>query len=308
MRSAAFHFLNTPSQTTSVGTLDVNPHLQSADRLRGEPHIGGGYGSDKVSRNGDKNGCFGRASVSTSSHRKYLSQRPVFISQLLRATRVGVATLMVDGFPCETVCFAARVVRCGVVAATKGEASKGCTVLLLSDGTGIVPVIQYNTDCAHRVNDLGKASGSYSASFTLGNSFAHALYEGLMAGDSGAAGSRLLPPVASPGNLPFYRGLEVPTVNECDYVFVSGRLAFADTSIDTQQVVREAHEFIFGTEDSPVHQCHDHRKDGATRSSICVRGNVRIINDMNEINFWMLSALETHARLLAKKVDAATIF
>ncbi|ESL06567.1 hypothetical protein TRSC58_05757 [Trypanosoma rangeli SC58] len=79
------------------------------------------------------------------------------------------------------------------------------------------------------------------------------------------------------------------TICENDYVFVVGWLAFADASKEVRHLLQGAVDFVTGGDGT--------KADG---NCFCVRGTVRLINDMNEIHFWALAALESHVRLLRK--------
>ncbi|KAH9588959.1 hypothetical protein LSM04_007219 [Trypanosoma melophagium] len=194
--------------------------------------------------------------------------RPVFLGPLLRASRVGDSAVLLDGFHCATVCFCGRVVRIERPVCNK-SASTLCpyTAILVSDNTGIIAVMQYHTSKDIDVTSSQMDGVSEDAAFE-GN----------------------IPTIVEAACTTDFSELDEIPIRESDYVFVLGRLAFPDNSKEVRRVVQGALEFVANDVLLKSGNCP------------CVRGSVRLINDMNEIHYWILSALETHKRLLSKKV------
>ncbi|KEG07153.1 hypothetical protein DQ04_10731020 [Trypanosoma grayi] len=251
MKSAAAHFLTAPSTRDGVGEAAISAIRQTA------ASAAAGVPCNTAATHSAGDDTAQRA-LHTSLVRMLWAPRPVFLAPLLRSPRVSGSVVLLDSVPCGAVCFGGRVVRCeGPGRNGSATTPRPYTAMLVSDTTGIIAVVQLHPPVESDSGGAPAAALADENSTSSNNSAAAAV------GDD-------------------------DDIRENDYVFVAGRLAFADVSKDVHRVVQGAMDFVAGS----VQRSVDDR--------FCVRGAVRLINDASELHYWALSALETHVRLLAK--------
>ncbi|CBH09488.1 hypothetical protein, conserved [Trypanosoma brucei gambiense DAL972] len=306
MKSVAFHFLNMPNEKVTTGQCDATRFAQSTHIKTDPCFMATSHGNWEAllkNGNGADHHNTGISAGNMSAPHKYRPQRPVFLSQLLRAPRVGVSTVMIDGCPCEAICFSGRVVRCERVTTAESHAARDYTAMLVSDNTGMIAVIQYDSQLKEHNNECDVTNAAHGACAPHGEG-THSLRKDDWTTETSAAEAMLY------GDSDLHDRPELCDCNcevqENDYVFVVGRLTFADISKDACRVVKGMQDFISSTSNNvetrkrtalPVDSC-----SGVT----CVRGTVRRIDDVNEIHYWFLSALETHLRLVNGKTKRPT--
>ncbi|KAG8343500.1 hypothetical protein ERJ75_000381600 [Trypanosoma vivax] len=270
MRSAAFRLFATPGATDVVSEAEAASPSSSTFTVFSKAN-GGALGARREESD---------TSLRRVVSRAYASPRPVTISQIHHAPRVSVAAVRIDGSVCEGVCFCARVVRCRMNDTSKAGVSECNAVLLVSDNTGLLPVLHYDTAAGGRCEQ--------------GLCRTYAVCQRAGGPEYGTPHDPI--PEANLENDEDHRQ---PAIAENDYVFVVGRFAFADISKDARRAVKGMEDFISAPADTPASS--NALPTSASWNRLCVRGRARLVTDMNEIHYWILSALETHLRLLSRQ-------
>ncbi|ORC87207.1 uncharacterized protein TM35_000231780 [Trypanosoma theileri] len=266
MKSAASHFLNASYTRESTITRAANIKWEEEEGKKKSILPFSSINMDDIDLREKQ----------TSLSRTIFVPRPVFLAPLLRASRVGDSAVLLDGFPCATVCFCGRVVRIEGPHCNKSASTvRPYTAILLSDNTGIIAVMQYHIS-KDMMSPLSLETDGVSEEAAFVSPIPSTMEAACTTTTTAAGGES-------------FETDEIP-IRENDYVFVLGRLAFPDNSKEVRRVVQGALEFVANDVLLNSDKC------------LCVRGSVRLINDMNEIHYWALSALETHKRLLSKKV------